>query len=104
MFDQAVQAVCAPRPENTAVQASQALHHLSRDAPAGQVGHLHQPPHIFLHDAGMDALCPDRDYQRLVRKETKKEARNKERQEDLERFRKTIEKTSSLYLSNRCLY
>ena len=94
MVDQAVQAVCAPRPENTAVQASQALHHLSCEAPAGQVGHLHQPPHIYPHDAVMDALCPDRDYQRLVRKETEKEARNKERQEDLERFRKMIEKTS----------
>jgi hypothetical protein len=41
----------------------------------------------------MDALCPDRDFQRLVRKETQKEARNKERQEDLESFRKMIEKT-----------
>ena len=62
----------------TAVQASHVLHLLSHDSPTGQLCHLLQLPRIYPHDAVMDIMCLDRDYQRLVRKETEKEARNKE--------------------------
>ena len=83
-----------PNQELTAVQAGRAPHQHHQPLPhsglhAGQAGHRHHPPPIYYNDL-QDMLCPDRDYQGLMRKEDK-ENRKKERQEDLENFTKMIE-------------
>ena len=91
----AVQVDCTPpNQELTAVQAGRAPHQHHQPLPhsglhAGQAGHRHHPPPIYYNDL-QDMLCPDRDYQGLMRKEDE-EKRKKERQEDLENFTKMIE-------------
>ena len=92
----AVQVDCTPPyQEQTAVQAGRAPHQHHQPLPhsghhAGQADHRHHPQTIYYHNDLQDMLCPDRDYQGLMRTEDE-ENKKKERQEDLENFTKMIE-------------
>ena len=92
----AVQVDCTPPyQEQTAVQAGGAPHQHHQPLPhsghhAGQADDRHHPQTIYYHNDLQDMLCPDRDYQGLMRTEDE-ENKKKERQEDLENFTKMIE-------------
>ena len=92
----AVQVDCTPPyQEQTAVQAGGAPHQHHQPLPhsghhAGQAEPCHHPHPIYYYNDLQDMLCPDLDYQGLMRTEDE-ENKKKERQEDLENFTKMIE-------------